>query len=188
MYGLKYDGWLLQRHPGSIHWMCQVGNVPQSANRRWLAGFPRNIYRGGTRPPLESPNHQLFWAQITKSPSFFGQNHHHQLSRSFCSKLDQIRGLNLHFDEILPTSANTWNFTCKSPNHQDFTAKITKSPLFFEVNHHHHTFLESPNHQLFLVQITKSPFNFGLNHQSPKRLVPPPISTKKRTRPRVQGL
>ena len=77
-----------------------------------------------------------------------------------------------------PTSANNWNFTCKSPNHHFFIAKITKSPVFFEVNHYHHTFLESPNHQLFLVQITKSPFNFGLNHQSPKRLVPPLFSNR----------
>ena len=60
-----------------------------------------------------------------------------------------------------PTSANNLNFTCKSPNRQDFISKITKSPLFFEVNPHHHTFLESPNHQLFLVQITKSPFFLG---------------------------
>ena len=28
-------------------------------------------------------------------------------------------------------------------------------PLYFEVNHHHHTFLESPNHQLSLVEIDK---------------------------------
>ena len=72
-----------------------------------------------------------------------------------------------------PISVNNWNSTCKSPNHQDFMAKITKSPHFFEVNHHHHTFLKSPNHQFFGVQITKSPAIFGLNHQSPKTLVPP---------------
>ena len=132
-------------------------------------------FMGGQDPPLESPNHQLFCTQITKSPTFSGLNHHHQFSRCFSSKLAQIRGETFILMKFNPTSANNWNVTCKSPNHQDFIAKITKSPLFFEVNHHHHTFLESPNHQLFLVQITKSPFNFGLNHQSPKRLVPPHI-------------
>ena len=52
-------------------------------------------------------------------------------------------------------------------------AQITKSPHFFEVNHHHHPFLESPNHHPFLALITKSPPIFGLNHHSPQRLVPP---------------
>ena len=43
---------------------------------------------------------------------------------------------------------------CKSPNHQTFMARITKSPHFFEVNRHHDPFLESPNHRPFLASIT----------------------------------
>ena len=54
---------------------------------------------GGPDPPL---NHQLFWAQINKSPAFFGLNHHHQFYALFLMKTLSNRGLNHSFDEIWP--------------------------------------------------------------------------------------
>ena len=61
-----------------------------------------------------------------------------------------------------------------SKNHQDFKVRITKSPSFFGLNHHHHNLSKSPNHHKIYTPFTISPTDFGLNHQSPNTPWSPP--------------
>ena len=115
-----------------------------------------------------SLNHQITNFFGPKSPTFLGLNHHHQFSRCFRSKLAQIRGVNLHFDEILAHFCQQLKFYLW----------ITKSPRFFRQNHQITTIFWGKSPSPHLLGITKSPTFFCPNHQITSQFWPKSPITK----------